>query len=873
MHDKPFRLESFCLDSLCLSVVAVYDPELDITIKTNNPTLQSSTEIDSSSSNSESTTPRTVRSLEKLISPKSNQNGEDNYRSEQDLSDWSAGKTTSMQYSPLSIMLSDQLLIRLNEKHLLNDNTLMFFSQRRCRLENVKINGKLAKISTSGLRILNQHTLQSLKLLNMSSINFFDLVDECLSQSTLQSLQLFDLTGTLRTTFFKRRPELNYRRHSESSTTGPSGNKSIDNSMVENPTNECTCTSSSNSTNTSNCGGWISPICKFVNLHTLIVAKTHFDNLALEQVCQNLHKLNFLNISHTSVTSLVPLLHIAGHLSVLIAQKPRFTNTDMTVGVLCSLGMLEILDISDYRKSTPQNANANNGLQQQAQFRDQDSDSCRLAVLFIKRMVETQKSLQHLKVFDISGVQANFEINVFSSFLRLHKKLEFFGLLMSNACYFDCILASSLKVTGEASKRQVFLALATYWLRDSFCARCMYNLYLLTEEAALSNFSDADKIFCIENIIKGLHANLSHLSVQMAGTACLYTFCKDAQTLQPKFIKMIVETSLEAIECHKHTLQLHKNVWLTLCNDHILQSGTFDMFRCCSAAMQSMVNCKNAQVTRITVAIVSILAAKIPTRLITQLGVNPNYMKFLIEILKTKLTEFVNTLQPAQNGGVEGQQHPAATDFTLKFTLSALWNLTDESPSTCCCFVDQGGLKVVLDILDAFDHYNIQAKVLGLLNNVAEVNTLKMLLVDRRCLNHVKALLLCDRIDVSYFAAGILAHMCAGGATWQDVSPTWDDCLELLLNAIRSWPQPDSELVAYRSFLPFFPLLEKSQLPAVQYWALWAIHHVCSLNKERYVDMFKLEGGTRALDHLDCETLLKYPYIYELRNAVINLFI
>jgi len=95
-----------------------------------------------------------------------------------------------------------------------------------------------------------------------------------------------------------------------------------------------------------------------------------------------------------------------------IVQKPRFTNTDLAVGVLCSLTALEILDISDYRKSTPQaHANAENN--RRGDDQQQDSDSCRLAVLFVRRMVETKKRLQDLKVLDISGVQANFDINIF----------------------------------------------------------------------------------------------------------------------------------------------------------------------------------------------------------------------------------------------------------------------------------------------------------------------------------------------------------------------------------------------------------------------------------------------------------------------------
>lgn len=50
--------------------------------------------------------------------------------------------------------------------------------------------------------------------------------------------------------------------------------------------------------------------------------------------------------------------------------------------------------------------------------------------------------------------------------------------------------------------------------------------------------------------------------------------------------------------------------------------------------------------------------------------------------------------------------------------------------------------------------------------------------------------------------------------------------------AVLSWKSPETEMVAYRSFNPFFPLLEAHISPQVQLWAVWAIHHVCSKNRK-----------------------------------------
>lgn len=39
-------------------------------------------------------------------------------------------------------------------------------------------------------------------------------------------------------------------------------------------------------------------------------------------------------------------------------------------------------------------------------------------------------------------------------------------------------------------------------------------------------------------------------------------------------------------------------------------------------------------------------------------------------------------------------------DATLKFTLSALWNLTDESPTTCRHFIENQGLELFMKVLE-----------------------------------------------------------------------------------------------------------------------------------------------------------------------------
>lgn len=73
-----------------------------------------------------------------------------------------------------------------------------------------------------------------------------------------------------------------------------------------------------------------------------------------------------------------------------------------------------------------------------------------------------------------------------------------------------------------------------------------------------------------------------------------------------------------------------------------------------------------------------------------------------------------------------------------------------------------------------------------------------------------------------------MAHLLTGGASQWDAEklPPYTVLLEELEGAILSWKQPNKEMVAYRSFKPFLPLLLSYETYQAQLWALWAIQHV-----------------------------------------------
>ncbi|VDM38201.1 unnamed protein product [Toxocara canis] len=312
-------------------------------------------------------------------------------------------------------------------------------------------------------------------------------------------------------------------------------------------------------------------------------------------------------------------------------------------------------------------------------------------------------------------------------------------------------------------------------------------------------------------------------------------------------------------------MQLQKNVWLTICNDHLLQTQNIDMYRTCAVALEAMVNTRDPSVSRMTIAIVSILAPKIPTTQSHALATNQRYVRYLIDVIRENISA---SAAPNDN----------FNDFTIKFTLSALWNLTDESPETCQLFVELGGLNAALETLDRFtSSSNIQTK-----NNVAEVKHLQESMLQPKCIDSVLRLLDSDlnidamrhqeanrRIDVSYFAAGILANLLLS-RPW-NFEPSSTTCNESLIAAVRRWPNPILTMVAYRSFSPFFALLERDDLAGAQMWAAWAIQHVCSNDRHNgYVQMLISQGGREVVGRL-CNSKEAHPDAVTLAHGILEL--
>nr|XP_035931153.1 protein zyg-11 homolog A-like [Halichoerus grypus] len=241
---------------------------------------------------------------------------------------------------------------------------------------------------------------------------------------------------------------------------------------------------------------------------------------------------------------------------------------------------------------------------------------------------------------------------------------------------------------------------------------------------------------------------------------------------------------------------------------------------------------ENPKMQTMAVSITSILALQLSPEQTAQLKEELLMaVKELLAIVKQKTTENLD-------------------DVTLLFTLKALWNLTDESPAACNHFMENQGLTTFIQVLETFSESAIQSKVLGLWNNIAEVRELSSKLVTEDVLKHISSLLHSKEMEVSYFAAGIIAHLTSDRQPWMSHDLQRSALLQDLYATIQNWPSSSCKmtaLVTYRSFKAFFPLLGNFSQPAVQLWALWAMYHVCSKNPSKYCKMLVEEEGLQLL--------------------------
>ncbi|NXJ88553.1 ZY11B protein, partial [Corythaixoides concolor] len=566
-------------------------------------------------------------------------------------------------------------------------------------------------------------------------------------------------------------------------------------------------------------------------LRALSITNVLFYNEDLADVA-SLPRLESLDISNTSVTDITALLTCKDRLKSLTMHhlKCLKMTTTQILDVIRELKYLNHLDISDDKQFTSDIA---------------------------LRLLEQKDILPNLVSLDISG-RKHVTDKAVEAFIQQRPTMQFVGLLATDAGYSEFLTGEgNLKVSGEANETQISEALKRYSERAFFVREALFHLFSLT------HVMEKTKPEILKLVVIGMRNHPLNLPVQLAASACVFNLTKQdlAAGMPVRLLADVTHLLLKAMEHFPNHQQLQKNCLLSLCSDRILQDVPFNRqvldvsqneFEAAKLVMQWLCNHEDQNMQRMAVAIISILAAKLSTEQTAQLGAELFIVRQLLQIVKQKTNQNL-------------------VDTTLKFTLSALWNLTDESPTTCRHFIENQGLELFMRVLESFpSESSIQQKVLGLLNNIAEVKELHSELMWKDFIDHISKLLHSVEVEVSYFAAGIIAHLISRGEqAWTLSRSQRTSLLEQLHSAILNWPTPECEMVAYRSFNPFFPLLGCFMTPGVQLWAVWAMQHVCSKNPARYCSMLIEEGGLQHLYNIK-ENVQTDPHVQRIAIAILD---
>uniref|UniRef100_A0A667YX73 Zyg-11 family member, cell cycle regulator n=1 Tax=Myripristis murdjan TaxID=586833 RepID=A0A667YX73_9TELE len=481
-------------------------------------------------------------------------------------------------------------------------------------------------------------------------------------------------------------------------------------------------------------------------LRSLSLANVDFYDSGLADVC-SLPRLESLDLSNTSVTNLTPLLGLRERLrSLTLHQLKRLEmSTAQLLGVIGQLDLLQHLDISDDKQFT--------------------SDVAR-------QLLGQPGILPALVSLDVSGRKQVTDAAV-KAFVEERPGMTFVGLLATDAGFSDFLSGEgNLKVTGEANETQICEALRRYSEREGFVREALFHLFSLT------HVMEKPRPDILKLVVLGMKNHPATLNVQLAASACVFNLTKQdlAAGMPVRLLGTVTQLLLEAMRTFPNHQQLQKNCLLSLCSDRILQEVPFNRFEAAKLVMQWLCNHEDQNMQRMAVAIISILAAKLSTEQTAQLGAELFIVKQLLHIVRQKA-----------NQGV--------VDATLKFTLSALWNLTDESPTTCRHFIENQGLDLFIKVLEV--HTNIELFI---------YTDLEKLFFNNEAITTI------EQAHLLHFSEAIdtRRHL-------QNIAETCN----IYCNSIVS---------PSRSFNPFFPLLECFHTPGVQLWAAWAMQHVCSKN-------------------------------------------
>ncbi|CAH3129471.1 unnamed protein product [Pocillopora meandrina] len=331
---------------------------------------------------------------------------------------------------------------------------------------------------------------------------------------------------------------------------------------------------------------------------------------------------------------------------------------------------------------------------------------------------------------------------------------------------------------------------------------------------------------CAKLLLTQMEKHPNDFNIQSAAITCVGNIViargKEADPeVHPYFLSKLASLVLSVMKTfpEKHLLLLKCMSILGL--KQVVTKATFNYFEASCLVMDALCNFRgNQDICQLAIQLCANLCAKLTEEEKLALGSEKNIMT-MFNIIQEKISA-------------------RQEDLTLSNAFTVLEKLTDETPSTCSLFVEKGGFQLMVQGLKVFregsqeKNFGIKKDLLIELNIIAEVPSLRHLLVTDEFMNLMGSLLDDGLLQLSYFCGGILSNVML---EWSDdrepMSHSKQYLLHRLEQAVNRWEFPADQFVRYKSFRSFVPLLQCA-MPAVQMWALWGIINVCTTNMQHY---------------------------------------
>ncbi|KAM4872697.1 protein zyg-11 homolog A isoform 2-T2 [Thomomys bottae] len=393
-------------------------------------------------------------------------------------------------------------------------------------------------------------------------------------------------------------------------------------------------------------------------------------------------------------------------------------------------------------------------------------------------LLQQKDILPNIVSLDISGGQYITDGAV-ELFICQRPSVKFVGLLATDAGYSDFLNAKQgLRVAGEVNINQITEALNQYRNRSCFIKAALCRLFTKTFSINVSMPA------LLKFIAIGMKNHPLDLPVQFTASACVLNLTRQglASRMPVRLLSEVTCLLFKAMKNFPLYQQLQKNCLLFLTNARILVDVPFDRFEATKFVIKCLGCHENPKMQTMAVSITSILVLQLVPGETSQLQEDLLIaVKELLAIVKEKATENLH-------------------DATFIFSMKALWNLTDESPAVCKYFIENQGLEIFIQVLETFPDSTTQSKILGLLNNIAEVRELSPMLITECLLKHISSLLHSKDIEVSYLAAGILAHLTCDEKQWLFRHLQRNALLQDLHATIQNWPSSSCKMSAFVTY-------------------------------------------------------------------------